>query len=82
MTLLWIGNVIFLAVVIPVVVIILRRVVTPATEIQTYADDITEHGAQFAPHLGALGDLATTRDLVKQVNADLERYVKALERIG
>lgn len=82
MTLLWIGNLIFLAVVIPVVVIILRRVVTPATEIKAYADDITHHGAQFAPHLGALSELTTTRDLVRQVNADLERYAKALERIG
>jgi hypothetical protein len=80
MILLWIGNIIFLFVVIPVVVIILRRVVTPALEIKGYADDITEHGAQFAPHLGALSELTTTRDLVKQVNADLERYVRALER--
>ncbi len=82
MTLLWIGNLIFLAVVIPAVVVILRRVHAPAIEIGRYADDITEHGAQFAPHLGALSELATTRDLVKRVNADLERYVKALERIG
>ncbi|MBA3301595.1 MAG: hypothetical protein H0T15_06965 [Thermoleophilaceae bacterium] len=80
MTLLWIGNIIFLAVVIPVVVIILRRVIAPALEIKDYADDITEHGAQFAPHLSSLNQLATTRELVKQVNTDLERYVRALER--
>lgn len=82
MTLLWIGNLIFLAVVIPAVVVILRRVLAPAIEIGAYADDILVHGAQFAPHLGALSELATTRNLVKQVNADLERYVRALERIG
>lgn len=81
MTLMWIGNLIFLAVVIPAVVIILRRVITPALEIKAYADDIMEHGAQFAPHLSALGDLATTRELAKQVNTDLERYVRALERM-
>ncbi len=81
MILLWIGNLIFLLVVIPVVVIILRRVMAPAIQIGTYTDDITEHGAQFAPHLGALSELATTRDFVRRVNADLERYVRALERI-
>ncbi len=82
MTLLWIGNLIFLAVVIPAVVIILRRVITPAVEIKASVDDITEHGAQFAPHLGAVSELATTRQLVRDVNVELERYVRALERIG
>ncbi len=82
MTLLWIGNLIFLFVVIPAVVVILRRVITPALEIKAYADDITEHGAQFGPHLGALAELATTRELVRQANGDIERYVKALDRIG
>lgn len=81
MTLLWIGNAVFLLVVIPVVVVILQSVLSPAQEIKTYADDITEHGAQFAPHLGALSELGTTRDLVRRVNTDLERYVKALEQI-
>jgi hypothetical protein len=82
MILLWIGNVIFLFVIIPVVVIILRRVLAPATEIKAYADDITEYGTQFAPHLEALGELATTRELVRQANTDLERYVRALDRIS
>lgn len=81
MSLLWIANLIFLGVVIPVVVIILRRVLAPAAEIKTYVDDITEHGAQFAPHLGALSKLTKTRELVPQVNVDLERYVRALERL-
>ncbi len=82
MTLLWIGNAVFLLVVIPAVVVILRRVLAPANEIGAYADDITEHGAQFAPHLGALSELTTTRDLVRQVNGDLERYVRALDRMA
>ena len=82
MTLMWIGDIVLLFVVIPAVVIILRRVITPALEIKAYADDITKHGAQFAPHLGALSDLATTRELVREVNTGLERYAKALDRIG
>ena len=82
MILLWIGNIIFLFVVIPVVLVILRRVLAPAKEIVYYADDITEQVSQFAPHLESLGELATTRELVSQVNTDLERYVRALERIS
>ncbi|MDQ3409852.1 MAG: hypothetical protein M3469_07735 [Actinomycetota bacterium] len=82
MILVWIANVLFLFVIIPVVVIILRRVLQPATEIKAYADDITEYGAQFAPHLEALGELTTTRELVRQANTDLERYVRALDRIS
>ncbi|MDQ3607359.1 MAG: hypothetical protein M3459_00425 [Actinomycetota bacterium] len=82
MILVWIANVLFLFVIIPVVVIILRRVLEPATEIKAYADDITEYGAQFAPHLEALSELATTRELVRQANTDLERYVRALDRIS
>ena len=82
MTLMWIGDIVLLFVVIPAVVIVLRRVITPALEIKAYADDINEHGAQFAPHLGALSDLTTTRELVREVNTGLERYAKALDRIG
>lgn len=82
MILLWIGNLIFLAVVIPAVLVVLRRVLAPAEEIKVYADDITEHGAQFAPHLESLNELATTRELVRQVNTDLERYARALERMS
>ena len=79
MILMWIGNLIFLFVVIPAVVVILRRVHAPAQDIKQYADDITEHGAQFGPHLEALHELATTRDLVRRINVDLERYAHALE---
>jgi len=81
MTLWWIGNVIFLAVIIPAVYVILQQVLAPAKEIGVYADDITEHGALFGPHLEALQDLGRTRDLVKQVNVEVERYIRALDQI-
>ena len=81
MILMWIGNLIFLFVVIPAVVVILRRVHAPAQDIKQYADDITEHGAQFAPHLEALYELDHTRQLVRQINNDLARYLSALDRI-
>ncbi len=82
MTLWWIGNAIFLIVIIPAVVLCLHAVLQPAKAIQTYAEDITDHGGQFGPHLEALQDLGRTRELVSRVNADLERYIRALDRMA
>lgn len=77
----WIGNIIFVAVIIPVVVVILIQVLTPIREIRAYADDIAEHGGLFGPHLDATAELAKTRDLVKEVNAGVVAYIQALDRI-
>ncbi len=82
MILWWIGNIIFVVVVIPVVLLILQRVLMPAIQIMHYADDITEHVVTFGPHLETLQDLGTTSQLVKEVNVDLERYVRALDRLA
>jgi hypothetical protein len=77
----WIGNIIFVAVIIPVVILILIQVLTPIREIRSYADDIAEHGGLFGPHLEATAELAKTRDLVKEVNAGVVAYCQALDRI-
>jgi len=81
MTLWWIGNILFLFVVIPVVIVILGTVLAPAKEIGIYADDICKHGAQFGPHLDALQELGTTRELVHKVAPEIQRYVRALDQI-
>lgn len=77
----WIGNLLFVAVIIPVVIVILIGVLTPIREIRTYADDIAEHGGLFGPHLEATAELGRTRELVKDVNAGLVAYIQALDRI-
>jgi hypothetical protein len=77
----WIGNIVFVAVIIPVVIVILIQVLTPIREIRAYADDIAEHGGLFGPHLDATAELARTRDLVKAVNAGVIQYIQALDRI-
>ena len=79
MTLWWIGNLLFAGVIIPLVIWILNRVLEPAQQIEYYADDILDHGAQFPVHLDALGELGRTRDLSRQVNSDLTRYSRALD---
>ena len=77
----WIGNIIFVAVIIPLVILILIQVLTPIREIRAYADDIAEHGGLFGPHLEATAELAKTRALVKDVNAGVIAYIQALDRI-
>ncbi len=81
MTLWWIGNAVLALVIVPVVVMILNRVLEPALHIQQYADDITEHVTLFGPHLDSLQQLGRTRELVREINVDLERYVRALDQI-
>lgn len=81
MTLWWIGNFLFVVAIIPLVIWILNRVLEPARQIEYYADDILDSGAQFPVHLQALRELNRTRDLSRQVNADLERYSRALDDI-
>ncbi len=77
----WVGNIVFVAVIIPVVIMILNMVIAPAKQIVGYADDIRESVELFPPHLDALQELATTRQLVKEANVYLERYVRALDQI-
>ena len=82
MILWWIGNIIFVLVIIPLVIWILNRVLEPAMQIEYYADDILDSGAQFPVHLQALRELGRTRELARQVNIDLERYSRALDDIA
>ena len=77
----WIADIVFLVVIVPVVIVILLQVLTPIREIRAYADDITEHGGLFGPHLEATSELLRTRDLVRQVNAGVVAYIEALDRI-
>lgn len=79
MSLWWIGNIIFLGVIIPVVVLILFQVLAPLFQIRKYAEDITHNAVQFGPHLDALQELATTSELVKEAGAGLGRYAKAID---
>ena len=81
MTLLWIADVLLLFVVIPAVLVVLVNVMEPIRQIKHYADDIAYHGALFGPHLESLQHLGTTRQLVKEIVPELQRYCAALDRI-
>lgn len=75
----WIGNAVFLLVVIPLVVILLNNLRRPVTEIRDYIDDILEHGVLAIAALDAVEDLLETRDHVKDVKAGVLRYGEALD---
>ncbi len=81
MALWWIGNIIFVALIIPVVIMLLNRVLRPAAEIKKYTDDILEHGVILIASLDATEELLKTRDLVKEVGGGVGRYGAALDRI-
>lgn len=81
MTLWWIGNAVFLLVVIPVVVLLLHNLRTPVIEIRQYADDALEHGVLAIANLDAVDELVETRDRVAILKQQLAAYVGSVGRI-
>lgn len=81
MVLWWLGNIVLILVVAPVVLLMLNRVLRPAKEIYGYADDILDHGVKLTGTLDSVPKLFTTRDLTGAARASARRYGAALERI-
>jgi hypothetical protein len=81
MALWWIGNAIFILVVIPVVVVLLQRLLRSVTDIGKHVDTIHNQAAGIVIALDDVKQLIPTRDAVKQVAAGLTRYVRAVARI-
>ncbi len=81
MLLWWIGNVIGLVVVIPLVAVLAQRVVRTLSEILRYGKDIAEHGELLAGNLDPVTALAETRDRAAEVKRNATNYVHALDRL-
>ncbi len=81
MTLWWIGNAVFVLVIIPVVVLLLRALREPVIEIERYAADALEHGVLAIAELDAVDDLQVTRERVRELRDQLVRYGDALDEI-
>ncbi|MGH9150380.1 MAG: hypothetical protein ACRD0D_13160 [Acidimicrobiales bacterium] len=77
----WIGNVVFLGIVIPTILYFLNKVLRPILEINNYANDILEHGVGLTGTLDAVPKLITTRDLSAAAVQAVGRYGRALERL-
>lgn len=80
MVLWWIGNILLIFVVFPVVVILLRNILTPVSEIKEYADDVLEHGVLLIAELDGIDELHRTKEAVKQIGAGVNRYGNALQQ--
>lgn len=81
MVLWWVGNVILLAVVAPVVIMLANRLIRRATEIRRYADDILEHGVGLAGNLDPVPALATTTESISNVKGLAVRYLGAAGKL-
>jgi hypothetical protein len=77
----WIGNVIFVLVIIPVVVVLLLRLMSAIFNIGKHVDTIYRQVAGLVVAVDDVKQLVPTRNAVNQVGAGLTRYVKAVDRV-
>ncbi len=81
MLLWWIGNLVLLFVVVPVVLLLLNRLLRQIMEINAYANDILEHGVGITAALDGVPKLLRTRELAGTAHQAAGRYVGALQRV-
>jgi hypothetical protein len=81
MTLWWIGNVVLLAVVLPVVVYLLHGVLSAAKAIVPSVEEIAKAAADGSKDLDAASLLLTTQDQVTQTVAVAANYGGSLDVI-
>lgn len=81
MALWWIGDAIFILVVIPVVVVLLQRLLRAVTDIGKHVNTIHTQAAGIVTALDDVKELTATGDAVKRVAAGLNRYVQAVARV-
>lgn len=81
MVLWWLGNLVLLAVVVPLVLFLANRIMRDGGEIVLYAGDILEHGVGLSENLVPVPALAETGELVGVAKGHAVRYVTALDRI-
>lgn len=82
MVLWWIGNIVLIVVVFPVVVLLLKDVLQATKEIDAYASDALEHGVLAIAQLDALDELDATGEAVERANAGVQRYCQALNQLS
>lgn len=81
MALWWIGNVVLLMVIAPVVVYLLSGVLRAALNVRRAVDDIAVVGAKMVSDLEPVPELVKTESYVSQTTAGLARYGTALDEI-
>ena len=82
MVLWWIGNVILLAVVLPVVIFLLNRVLAAVERIRGATDNVLAGGVALIGELNGLPEaLAVTDETVKEVSVGAVRYAGSVAKL-
>jgi hypothetical protein len=82
MVLWWIGNVILLVVVLPVVIYLLNRVLAAVERIRGATDDILAGGVALIGELDGLPEaLAVTDNTVKEISVGAVRYAGSVAKL-
>jgi hypothetical protein len=82
MALWWIGAVVLLVVVLPVVIALLNRILAAAERIRDAADDVLTEGAGLNDDLAPVpGLLATTDETIKEVQVGAVRYAGSVQKL-
>ena len=82
MVLWWIGNVVLLVVVLPVVIFLLNRVLAAVERIRAATDDILAGGVALIGELNGLPEaLAVTDETVKEVSVGAVRYAGSVAKL-
>jgi hypothetical protein len=82
MALWWIGNIVLLLVVLPVVIYLLNRVLAACERIRGATDDILAGGVTLVGELQGLPEaLAVTDDTIKAVSVGAVRYAGSVAKL-
>ena len=82
MVLWWIGNVILLVVVLPVVIYLLNRVLAAVERIRAATDNILAGGVALIGELNGLPEaLAVTDETIKEVSVGAVRYAGSVAKL-
>jgi hypothetical protein len=81
MALWYIGAILLILVVPPVVLLFLNRVLRPIMEIDKYVDDVLEHGVLLSGTLDSVPNLIRSCELTGACRLNVTRYGLALARL-
>jgi hypothetical protein len=82
MVLWWIGNVVLLVVILPVVIALLNRVLAAVERIRGATDEILAGGVALAGELDGVPELlATTDRTIKEVTVGATRYAGSVAKL-
>lgn len=79
----WVANVILFVVIVPLILTLINRVLTPILEIRRHTRDILANVVTLTGELDDVPDqLVVTDEVVKQVAAGALRYAASLGRVA